>query len=103
MTTPNPESPKTKKGGIFYGWWVALAGAMNMIVSSGPTFQAASTLFRAIEDEFGWSRAVVTGVASFGRFGGALLGPHEGWMTDKFGTGKMVVIGFTIGGLGLIS
>ena len=49
-----------------------------MLVSSGPTFQAASTLFRAIEDEFGWSRAIVTGVASFGRFGGALLGPVEG-------------------------
>jgi MFS family permease len=75
---------------------------MNMIVSSGPTFQAASTLFRAIEDEFGWSRAVVTGVASFGRFGGALLGPLEGWLTDRFGTGRMVLIGFTIGGLGLI-
>ena len=73
-----------------------------MLVSSGPTFQAASTLFRAIEDEFGWSRAVVTGVASFGRFGGALLGPVEGWMTDKFGTGKMVLIGFTLGGFGLI-
>ena len=73
-----------------------------MLVSSGPTYQAASTLFRAIEDEFGWSRAVVTGVASFGRFGGALLGPVEGWMTDKFGTGKMVLIGFTLGGLGLI-
>ena len=73
-----------------------------MLVSSGPTFQAASTLFRAIEDEFGWSRAVVTGVASFGRFGGALLGPVEGWMTDKFGTGKMVLLGFTLGGFGLI-
>ncbi|MEE8045281.1 MAG: MFS transporter, partial [Dehalococcoidia bacterium] len=58
--------------------------------------------FRAIEDEFGWSRAVVTGVASFGRFGGAMLGPLEGWLTDKFGTGKMVVIGFTLGGAGLI-
>jgi len=73
-----------------------------MFVSSGPTFQAASTLFRAIEDEFGWSRAIVTGVASFGRFGGALLGPIEGWMTDKFGTGKMVLLGFTLGGFGLI-
>lgn len=102
MTTANPQSPKTKVGRVFYGWWVALAGAMNMLVSSGPTFQAASTLFRAIEDEFGWSRAVVTGVASFGRFGGALLGPLEGWLTDRFGTGKMVLIGFTIGGLGLI-
>ena len=105
MTTSNsngPEGPKVKVGRIFYGWWVAVAGAINMMVSSGPTFQAASTLFRAIEDEFGWSRAVVTGVASFGRFGGALLGPLEGWMTDIFGTGKMVLVGFTIGGLGLI-
>ena len=97
-----PGSPKTKAGRVFYGWWVSLAGALNMLVSSGPTFQAASTLFRAIEDEFGWSRAVVTGVASFGRFGGALLGPLEGWLTDKFGTGRMVLIGFTIGGLGMI-
>jgi len=102
MTTSNSNGPKAKVGRIFYGWWVAVAGAMNMMVSSGPTFQAASTLFRAIEDEFGWSRAVVTGVASFGRFGGALLGPLEGWMTDIFGTGKMVFVGFTIGGLGLI-
>jgi len=111
MTSPNPQNPDTpagakgpkgKVGRVFYGWWVALAGAVNMVVSSGPTFQAASTLFRAIEDEFGWSRAVVTGVASFGRFGGALLGPLEGWLTDKFGTGKMVLIGFSIGGFGLI-
>lgn len=98
----NPGGPKKKAGRVFYGWWVAVAGAMNMLFSSGPTFQAASTLFRAIEDEFGWSRALVTGVASFGRFGGALLGPLEGWLTDRFGTGRMVLIGFTIGGLGLI-
>ena len=102
MTTEESRHPKSRTGKIFYGWWVSLAGAANMIVSSGPTFQAASTLFRAIEDEFGWSRAVVTGVASFGRFGGALLGPVEGWMTDKFGTGKMVLLGFTLGGFGLI-
>lgn len=101
-TPPGSGSPKAKVSRVFYGWWVAIAGTLNMIVSSGPTFQAASTLFRAIEDEFGWSRAVVTGVASFGRFGGALLGPLEGWLTDKFGSGKMVLIGFTIGGLGLI-
>ena len=102
MTTEESRHSKSRTGKIFYGWWVSLAGAANMIVSSGPTFQAASTLFRAIEDEFGWSRAVVTGVASFGRFGGALLGPVEGWMTDKFGTGKMVLLGFTLGGFGPI-
>jgi len=102
MTTENPTGQKSKAGRVFYGWWVALAGAMNMIVSSTPTFQAASVLGKAIEDEFGWSRAAIQGVSSFGRFGGAMLGPLEGWLTDKFGTGKMVVAGFTIGGAGLI-
>ncbi|MQG88891.1 MAG: MFS transporter, partial [SAR202 cluster bacterium] len=102
MSTNSSKEMKTKVGRMFYGWWVAIAGALNMVVSSGPTFQAASTLFRAIEDEFGWSRALVAGVASFGRFGGALLGPLEGWLTDQFGTGKMVLIGFTLGGSGMI-
>ncbi len=87
---------------IYYGWWVAIAGAFNMFLSSGPTFQAASVLFKAIEDDFGWSRALISGVASFGRFGGALLGPVEGWMTDRFGAGKMILLGFIIGGSGLI-
>lgn len=73
-----------------------------MLISSGPTFQASSVLFSAIQDEYGWSRAAVTGVASFGRFGGAMLGPMEGFLTDKFGSAKMVLFGFTMGGLGLI-
>ena len=85
-----------------FGWWVSIAGAFNMLVSSGPTFQASSVLFKAIEDEFGWSRALISGVASFGRFGGAMLGPVEGWLTDRFGSGKMVLFGFILGGIGLI-
>ena len=87
---------------VYFGWWVSIAGAFNMFVSSGPTFQASSVFFKAIEDEFGWSRALISGVASFGRFGGAMLGPIEGFMTDRFGSGKMVLIGFTLGGAGMI-
>ena len=87
---------------VYFGWWVSIAGAFNMLVSSGPTFQASSVLFKAIEDEFGWSRALISGVASFGRFGGAMLGPVEGWLTDRFGSGKMVLLGFILGGIGLI-
>ena len=73
-----------------------------MFLSSGPTYQASSVLFKAIEDEFGWSRALISGVASFGRFGGAMLGPVEGFLTDRFGSGKMVFVGFILGGSGLI-
>ena len=90
-------------GRVYHGWWVSLAGAFNMVLSSGPTYQASSVLFKAIEDEFGWSRALISGVASFGRFGGAMLGPVEGFLTDRFGSGKMVLVGFTMGGVGLIA
>ena len=90
-------------GRVYHGWWVSLGGAFNMVLSSGPTYQASSVLFKAIEDEFGWSRALISGVASFGRFGGAMLGPVEGWLTDRFGSGKMVLAGFTMGGIGLIA
>ncbi len=86
---------------IYYGWWVSLAGGINTFFSSIPTFSAGSVIFKAVEDEFGWSRAVVSGVASFGRFGGALLGPVEGFLSDRFGVGKMVVIGFLISSIGL--
>ena len=106
MSTSNEDTSssdvKSRFQRVYYGWWVAIAGAFNMMLSSGPTFQAASVLFKAMEDEFGWSRALISGVASFGRFGGALLGPVEGWMTDRFGSGKMVLLGFIIGGAGLI-
>ena len=52
-------------GRVYHGWWVSLGGAFNMVLSSGPTYQASSVLFKAIEDEFGWSRALISGVASF--------------------------------------
>ena len=93
---------KRRIGGVYYGWRIAAAGAVNMFVSSGPTFQASSTIFAAVEEEFGWSRGLTTGVASFGRFGGAMLGPLEGILTDRFGAARMVLVGFLIGGGGLI-
>ena len=39
---------KQRVGGMYYGWRVAAAGAANMFVSSGPTFQASSTIFAAV-------------------------------------------------------
>ena len=85
-----------------YGWWVAAAGSANMAIVSTPTHQGASAIFAAIEEEFGWSRALITGVASFGRFGGSLLGPVEGWLTDRFGPARMVLVGLVTAGIGFI-
>jgi len=89
-------------GRVAHGWWVAGAGCLNMALVSTPTFQGSSAVFAAIEEEFGWSRALITGVASFGRFGGSLLGPVEGWLVDRAGPARMVLTGLVTAGIGLI-
>ncbi|MBI4219405.1 MAG: MFS transporter, partial [Chloroflexi bacterium] len=86
----------------YYGWWVALTGAVNALLTSGPTFQGSSAIFTAVEAEFGWSRALVSGVASFGRVGGALLGPLEGYFADRIGPARITLIGLIVGGFGFI-
>jgi MFS family permease len=86
----------------YYGWWVALTGAVNALITSGPTFQGSSAIFTAVEAEFGWSRALVSGVASFGRVGGAVFGPLEGYLADRLGPARITLIGLVVGGLGFI-
>jgi len=85
-----------------YGWWVAITGSLNMALTSGPTFHAQSVIFAAVEAQTGWSRTLVSGVGTFGRFGGALLGPVEGYLADRFGPAWMMLIGLMIGGIGFI-
>ena len=65
-------------------------------------FQGVGTFFVALERTFGWNRTTLSGAFSLSRAEGALLGPFEGLLTDKFGTRRMVVIGYVIMGAGFI-
>ena len=92
----------TKMRSTKYGWWVAIAGSFNMALTSGPTFHAQSVIFAAVEAQTGWSRTLVSGVGTFGRFGGAMLGPIEGFLVDRIGAAWMMLVGLAVGGLGFI-
>jgi len=85
-----------------YGWWVAIAGSFNMALTSGPTFHAQSVIFAAVEAQTGWSRTLVSGVGTFGRFGGAMLGPIEGYLADRIGAAWMMLVGLIAGGVGFL-
>ena len=65
-------------------------------------FQGVGTFFVALERTFGWNRTTLSGAFSLSRAEGALLGPFEGFLTDRFGTRRMVVIGYLIMGGGFI-
>ena len=91
-----------KRGKIFYGWWVVLAGAAIQWYGAGVWFYGFSAVFKAILSEFGWSRAVAAGAFSLSRLEGGLEGPIVGWLIDRVGPRKMALFAAFVSGLGYL-
>ena len=88
---------------IYHGWWVATTGAVSLFLLNG--FQSGGSMglfFVALERHFGWSRTLISGAFSLIRLENSFLGPVEGFLTDRLGPHRMVLIGFMIGALGFL-
>ena len=73
-----------------------------MVIATVPLFHAMSVWAVALERQFGWSRAQLGFALTFTRIEGGLMGPVEGYLTDRVGTRRMVFIGLIILGLGFL-
>ena len=67
-----------------------------------PIFQGLGAFFVALEREFGWKRAALAGAFSLSRAEDTVIGPLAGYFTDRYGTRRLVFIGFLILGIGFI-
>ena len=86
---------------MYYGWW--LVGISSFIrMSSVPLFHAMGLWFVALEAQFGWNRTQLSLAFAFTRVEGGLLGPVEGYLTDRLGTRRLVLIGMLILGGGFL-
>ena len=73
-----------------------------MTVATVPLFHAMTLWSVALENHFGWKRGALSLALSLTRVEGGLMGPVEGFLTDKLGARKMVLSGFIILGLGFL-
>ena len=73
-----------------------------MSFTSVPLFQGMSVWFVVISQRFGWSRTEVSLAFSLGRVEGSIMGPVGGYLTDKLGARRMVLIGLLILGAGFL-
>jgi MFS family permease len=87
---------------IFYGWIIVAAAFVTMAIGVNAR-TAFSLLFPPILDEYGWDRASVAGIFSFGFFSSALIAPFAGRLVDRKGSRLVVETGVValIAGLGL--
>jgi MFS family permease len=74
-------------------WWLVIVGCITHAVNTGLSYFGMSAYFPSFEREFGWSRTAISGAFSLARIESGLLGPIEGYVTDRLGPQRMIFIG----------
>lgn len=101
-----PSAPRanagTRRGDRFGGWRIVWGGAAIQAVHSGLVFNAFSLIAAQLHTEFGWSKGTLGGVFAMNRAESGLLGPIQGWMTDRFGPRAVIRLGALIMAIGLV-
>ncbi len=87
---------------LFYGWVLVGLTAGIMIVGTVPLFQAMSAWFVVFERHFGWSRTELSIAFVLYRVEGSVLGPVSGFLIDKLGPRRNVLIGLILCGAGFV-
>ena len=102
LSTMTPAHALQQARGIFYGWKLVGVGTFLLTLMAVSVFQGLGTFLVALEMKFGWSRTAMSGAFTLARGEGAVLGPLEGVLIDKFGSRRLILIGYCIMGLGFI-
>ncbi len=93
---------KSARKKIFYGWRIAAAAAAMQFMQNGLVYYSFGAYLAVLSEAFGWSKTALAGAASMQQVEGALLGPIQGWIVDRFGPRGMVHVGVCLLAAGLM-
>jgi len=88
--------------GIFYGWWIVLAGTIIFVVSSGIGFYGHGVFLDPIRTLHGWSKGNVSSAITLYFLTAGVAGIVVGRQVDKFGATRLLVSGSLIVGLSFV-
>ena len=94
--------PGLFSGRFFYGW--LMLGLISVIAAMNNAFfdKGPSLFLIPVGASLGLNRATVSLIFSLGRSEGALNGPVVGYLVDRFGARRIMVIGTILAGVGFI-
>jgi sugar phosphate permease len=93
---------KNKTRGIFFGWWIVISGCILQSLHSGLLGQGFTVYFLNLQEEFGWTRTLLSTGFSLSNIVNGILAPFEGWLSDRFGPRRLVLSGMVMLGSGFI-
>ncbi len=89
-------------GRVFYGWYIVGAAGGIQLLSGLLWMQSYGAYVVLLQDEFGWSKALVAGAFALTRIESGILGPLQGWMADKYGPRAVLRIGIILFAIGFM-
>jgi sugar phosphate permease len=96
------ELMQQKRDRIFYGWWIVIAAFLALTFTSMTGSYGFSLFYKRLIDHFGWTRTALAGAISLSRLEAGLLGGIEGFLVDKYGPTKIILLGIILSSLGMI-
>ena len=78
---------------IYYGWYMATAGAASNFLVLGITVFGFGVFIPPLRDEMGWTIAQISIAFSLRSFENGLLAPFTGFMVDRLGARRMAFTG----------
>jgi hypothetical protein len=88
---------------VFYGWWIVAAGfVLQGARQAGCFFNSFGAYFVSLQDEFGWSRTVLSGAYSMSRLESGFLGAVPGLAHHRLGPRNVVRAGVILFGCGFL-
>ena len=87
---------------MFYGWFIAALGALIIALGSSPVFYGLPVWNPVLRNAFSWSATQMSGAYAITQVQEGFLGPVAGYLTEKLGPRRMVLIGMGILGLGFV-
>jgi len=103
FSSPRISSRKRSAGSrVFYGWWILLLGALINGIGVGIIYHSFTVFFLPLKRDLGVSSAAISILYGAARLEGGIDGTLYGYLIDRFGSQKMIMIGASLAGLGLI-
>ncbi|MFC1904916.1 MFS transporter [Chloroflexota bacterium] len=81
---------------VFYGWYIVGACLIITVYTAGVVFFSFTAVFEPIAEEFGWSYAQISLVASLRGLEIGLLAPLMGFLVDRWGPRRLIFGGSII-------
>jgi MFS family permease len=94
---------RSKKPRIFYGWWIVLVSVAGVFFGAPVSVYSFGIFFKSLTHEFHASRAAISFAFTLHNVLGALLLPAVGWLIDRVGARRVIVVMTAMFALALFS